>query len=126
MTTTHPDPTLVYRSRNLPAAKSLVAFLRDTGIHAHLVNPSNEHGQYGQPGEGPVFGLVYGVYVVDCMLGDTQALLDDWRQLQDSARIANDRFCYHCGEIHETHLATCPRCGKTLDRSEVDPAHDIG
>jgi len=113
----HHDPTIVYRSRSLPAANSLVAFLRDSGINAHLVYPSNQH-HYGQAGEGPIFGLVYDVYVVDCPHDDTQSLLDDWRQLQDSASASNDPFCYHCGEMLGTCLETCPRCGKMLDLHE--------
>lgn len=113
------NPSVVYRTRNFPSANALLAFLRDAGLNAHLVNPSNQHGQYSQAGDGPVFGWIYEVYVVGSADEEIESLLDDWRQMQDSISESNEPFCYYCGEGLSTYTGICPRCGRSLDPPEA-------
>jgi len=122
---TLPDPTTVYRTRSYPAADSLVAFLRESGVNARLVAPVNEYSQI-HAGEGPVFGSVFDVLAADCTLDDIQALLNAWYEQQTLVSASTDLFCYYCGEVLDTPHATCPRCGESLELSNVGSTPDDG
>lgn len=122
---TLPEPTTVYRTRSYPAADSLVAFLRESGITAQLVAPVNEYSQI-HAGEGPVFGSVFDVRAAGCTLDDVYALLNAWHEQQTLMSASTELFCYFCGEVLDTPHATCPRCGKLLDLAIVASKPDDG
>ncbi|KAA1257388.1 hypothetical protein LF1_52370 [Rubripirellula obstinata] len=113
---TLPEPTIVFRSRSYPAADSLVAYLVEGGIKAHLVGPATPFG-HSHAGDGPIFGTVYDVLAADCSPTAIDDLLRTWHQLQSEVAASNDLFCYHCGDVLDAPSTSCPRCGELLETS---------
>ena len=115
-----PEPTVIQRFRHFQTANSLASYLRESGINAHLL-PPNQIGQYG---EGPVHDVLYDVFAVGCTNDEIQRLKDAWIAERKHLAASTALFCYHCGDVLDTPLASCPGCGKALDLSATSPTSD--
>lgn len=107
------EPTVVYRGLDLPAVHRLAAYLQEHGIQAVVSVPDPQF-----PRTLPLFETKHEILAIHFDADHVRQLIEQWRTVDaeppPQRSLADELYCYHCGESLTTPLAACPACHKPL------------